>query len=115
MKPEDRQLLIDTVKKLDQFKASYDAFVDIYYRTNMIDKMVLLNPLVLRNTDIVVEGTKGLKIGKNATDKISVYGATPVVQAAAIASPAGGGVIDAQARTAIDLIRTALQNFGITA
>ncbi|MDO8518475.1 MAG: hypothetical protein Q7S26_04275 [bacterium] len=44
-----------------------------------------------------------------------MYGITPVIQANAITAPTGGGTIDAEARTAINSIRTALTNFGITA
>lgn len=57
----------------------------------------------------------GTKIGTAATQKLSVFGVTPVVQAGAISSPSGGATIDTAARTAIDAIRTALKNFGITA
>jgi hypothetical protein len=45
---------------------------------------------------------------------VGFYGVTPVARAAAISSPTGGATIDAEARTAIDAIRTALTNIGIT-
>ena len=45
---------------------------------------------------------------------VGLYGVTPVTRAAAIASPTGGVVVDAQARTAIDLIRAALTGIGVT-
>lgn len=48
------------------------------------------------------------------TGKFAVGGNTPVAKAAAIASPSGGATVDGAARTAIDLIRTALTNVGIT-
>lgn len=56
----------------------------------------------------------GTKIGTEATQKLAFYGATPVARASSIASPSGGTVIDSQARSAIDLLRTAIQNIGIT-
>jgi hypothetical protein len=57
----------------------------------------------------------GTKIGTETTQKLSVYGVTPVVQAGAISAPTGGATVDAESRTAINSIRTAIKNFGITA
>ena len=57
----------------------------------------------------------GTSIGTATTQKLSVYGETPVVQAGAISAPSGGLTVDSEARTAINSIRTALTNFGITA
>ena len=57
----------------------------------------------------------GTKIGTAITQKIGLYGITPVIQASAITAPTGGATIDAEARTAINSIRTALTNIGITA
>jgi hypothetical protein len=45
----------------------------------------------------------------------AVNGNAPVAKAAAIASPAGGATVDAEARGAIDAIRVAIAAFGITA
>lgn len=47
--------------------------------------------------------------------KVGLNGVTPVVKAGAITSPTGGGVIDSEARTAIDSLRLAVKNIGITA
>ncbi len=49
----------------------------------------------------------------NATG-IGLYDVTPVARAGAIAAPTGGALIDAEARTAINSIRTALTNIGLT-
>jgi hypothetical protein len=59
--------------------------------------------------------TTGTKFGTSTTQKIGFYNVAPVVQAGAIASPTGGATNDVQARTAIDAIRVALINIGITA
>lgn len=59
--------------------------------------------------------TNGSSLGTQTTQKLSVYGVTPVVQAGAIGAPSGGATVDSQSRTAINSIITALKNFGITA
>jgi len=56
--------------------------------------------------------TRGTKIGTADDQKMSVYGETPVIRASHIADPAGG-TADSQARTAINSILVALENFGI--
>lgn len=58
--------------------------------------------------------TTGTKIGTAATQKVAFYGSVPVIQAGAISSPSGGVTQDTEARQAIDSIRTAIKNFGIT-
>lgn len=45
---------------------------------------------------------------------VGFYGVAPVTRAAAITAPTGGATIDNEARTAINAIRTALTNIGIT-
>ncbi len=47
--------------------------------------------------------------------RIGFYGVTEVAQAAHIADPSGGGTQDAEARTAINSILSALEGIGITA
>lgn len=72
---------------------------------------------ILDSRHIQVGKGTGTKIGTEATQKIAVYGVTPVVQANAISLEAGVGVLghDDTARTAISSIITAIKNFGITA
>ncbi len=106
MTPEERQLLND-------LNRNFKAFLDIYYRTNFPSRMVLTKKLVMQNNDIDTEGTTGTRIG-NSGSKLSLYGVAPVVQKAAISAPAGGSTVDSEARTAINLIRTALKDIGIT-
>lgn len=69
----------------------------------------------------------GTSLGQSATDKVSLYGVTPVVQASAITAPAATGssnsspygfTTSTQADalvTAVRAIITALKNAGITA
>ena len=57
----------------------------------------------------------GTKIGTGTTQKIGFFNKTPVVQQSAISSPSGGATVDSQSRSAIDSIRTALINLGLTA
>ena len=58
--------------------------------------------------------TTGTKIGTATTQKLGFFNKTPIVQVTAIAAPTGG-TPDAEARTAINSIRTALTNLGLTA
>lgn len=58
---------------------------------------------------------RGLRIGGAATSLLGFYGATPVDRPDTIADPAGGGTIDAEARTAINTIIDRLQELGLIA
>ena len=70
---------------------------------NIIDKNLLLGT------------TDGTQIGTAASQKLALWGATPVVQPATVADPTGGGTIDAEARTAIIAIIDRLQEAGVIA
>lgn len=72
---------------------------------------------ILDARNIQVGKANGTMIGTEATQKLGFYGATPVVQATAIANPSGGGAagVDSSARGAIVSIITALKNAGLTA
>ena len=59
----------------------------------------------------VAKGT-GTQIGTEAAQKITFHGATPCIQADAIASPSE---TSASLKIAVDLIRVALTNKGLTA
>ena len=59
--------------------------------------------------------TYGTKIGTATTEKIGFFNVTPIVQPSAITAPVGGGVVDAESRTAINSIRTVLSLLGLTA
>jgi hypothetical protein len=58
---------------------------------------------------------RGLKIGSAITSLLGFYGATPVDQPATVADPAGGGTVDAEARTAIIALIDRLQELGLIA
>lgn len=64
--------------------------------------------------NIAAGSTTGTKIGTATTQKLGFFNAAPIVRPAAITAPTGGVVIDAEARTAINAIRTALTNLGLT-
>lgn len=62
----------------------------------------------------------GTSIGTEITQKLSVYGETPVIQAGVIAPPTAPGVAYLQAeaqsmKQVVDALITALHNFGIIA
>lgn len=70
---------------------------------------------LLDGRNIQTGKTTGTKIGTGTDQKIGFFNKTPVVQQGAITAPTGGVVTDAEARTAINSIRTALTTLGLTA
>ena len=65
--------------------------------------------------NIIASTTTGTKIGTATTQLLGFYNATPVDQPATISDPAGGGTVDAEARTAIDALIDRLQELGLIA
>ena len=59
--------------------------------------------------------TTGTKIGTATSQKLGFFNKTPIIQVSAISAPTGGVTQDAEARTAINSLRTALTNLGLTA
>ena len=57
----------------------------------------------------------GTKFGTATGQKIGFFNAVPIIQVSAISAPTGGATVDAESRTAINSIRTALINLGLTA
>lgn len=115
MTPDEKKLLEDTSKKLD-------TFLDLYYRTNMIDKTVFPNKVYFNNglffkdgTIISSGGTVGMKIGSTASEKLGFFGTTPVDQPVTVSDPSGGVTVDSQARTAIIAVIDRLQELGLVA
>ena len=87
-----------------------------YYSENYPNRMELNRTLVLKDIQNKTEfdNFSGIKLG-HSTSKVGFFGVTPVGKSGAISSPTGGATVDSQARTAIDSIRTALTQIGITA
>ena len=73
------------------------------------------NVQFLDGRNIQLGTTTGTKIGTDTTQKLGFFNKTPIVQVIAISAPSGGLTQDAEARTAINSIRTALTNLGLTA
>lgn len=95
-------------EELTQLKAEF-------YKERSTVEFIFRRNLALIDVDLKLSSATGTKIGTSATQKLGFFNKTPVIQPSAIASPSGGATIDSQARTAIDLIRTALTNLGLTA
>lgn len=85
------------------------------------DRLIISTLLqLLDGRNIQLGKTTGTKFGTESTQKAAFFGATPVVQASAIAAPSTPGATYSQSEaqsavTAINSIRTAIKNFGITA
>jgi len=111
MEPEDITQLID--QRIAAYFASQKAPV-----SNIKDqssKSVVQKSLqILDGKNIQVGKTNGTMIGTEATQKIGLYGTTPVAKQGSITAPSGGGTVDSQARSAINSIITAVKNIGIT-
>jgi hypothetical protein len=67
---------------------------------------------VTENRNIVLGTTTGTKIGTSTSQKLGFYNKTPIVQPAAISSPSADVT---SLKTAVDALRTALTNLGLTA
>jgi hypothetical protein len=115
----------DKITKLENEVAQLQQTVfhlnDLFFRTFFIDKVIFQNPVYFNGKIYFKDGTvisagssTGLKIGNATTEKIGFYNVTPVVQAGAITAPSGGATQDAESRTAIGQIKTALTNLGLT-
>lgn len=87
--------------------------LDFFFRG---DKFIFELPIqILDGRNIQTGKTTGTKIGTETAQLVGFYGVTPVDQGATIADPAGGGTVDAQARTAINALIDRLQDIGIIA
>lgn len=91
--------------------ASYDAKVNYYNNTTLKQSMYWDSS----DTSFkLCDQNTTLKIG-HASASIGFYGSAGATRAAHIANPAGGGTIDAEARTAINAILVVLENLNLTA
>lgn len=73
------------------------------------------NVQIFDGHNIILGTSTGTSIGTSATQKLSLYGVTPIVQQGSISNPSGGATVDGQARGAINAIIATLKNMGITA
>lgn len=125
MNEETQQL----AQKVIELENKLNRFLDAYYLYNFPSEQLINKNLTIRNGKlnfemevpasgsnyaVISSKNQGLKICEASTDKIGLYGATPVVRASAITAPSGGLTIDAEARTAIGSIITAIKNIGVT-
>ncbi|MFA6078114.1 MAG: hypothetical protein WC724_03830 [Candidatus Paceibacterota bacterium] len=74
---------------------------------------------ILDNRTIQVGTNKGLQIGTSATQKIALFGSTPVVKASAVTAPtnAGGLYDQTVAQTTVDAVKAIIliiKNIGIS-
>ena len=107
-------------QEISQLKERIDVLERIVSRFVKSDKYYFDKHIVFANgVNISASSGTGTKIGASA-DKLSVYGETPVVQAGAITAAATQSDSYVQAdvqsiASAVNSIRTALTNFGISA
>ena len=104
----------EELERIDNIEKKLDELIKLHYSIHFIDKSVFKYPVVF-NDNISTDNLLGIKIGKT-TDKLGMFGVTPVVQQSAITAPTGAGDagVDSPARTAINDIITKLQNLGLT-
>lgn len=116
-------------KDIEQLKTQVALLQKSIERLEKSDRYTFEKSLQLLDGRNIQTGRgTGTKIGTATDQKIALYGETPIVQQGAIGSPSvsgvtGGDTVDASAigtnftniKTAIDSIRTALTNIGITA
>ena len=106
---------------IQQLKQEVETLKAIIANLVYSDRYIFQKNLQLQDgRNIQVATSTGTKIGTASSQKLSVYGVSPVVQAGAISAPstpsAGYSQVEAQSAVdAINSIRTALTNFGITA
>lgn len=98
MTPEEKKLLEETAKKLDEF-------ISIYNRYNFPSEQVFIK-------DTVFKGTSSFS-SINPTTSFGLT-VTPAVRQSAISAPTGGAVVDSESRAAINSIRGVLSIFGFT-
>jgi hypothetical protein len=108
---------MDEIEQLKQRVTFLEGIINQVFRG---DRYLFQKNLDIKDKDIVLSAVRGTKIGTAATQKIAFHGSTPVIQAAAVTAPSGGGsgstdAIDISGRTAINAIITALKNKGLTA
>lgn len=104
MTPQERQ-------ELERMKQELAQLRDLFFKGDFPDKKVFYKKLVAEG-GLDLTGTP-ISLGQTG-GAVGLYGVTPVARAGAITAPSGGATVDSEARTAINSIRTAIKNFGIT-
>lgn len=103
MKPEEKQLLMDTAQKLEAMTLAFNQFQETVNKYNFPSQQIIDKDLVVRGNFSTISG-----------GKIGLYGKTPIAQQSGISDPSGGATIDSQSRAAIQSILLVLRNIGIT-
>jgi hypothetical protein len=115
-----RQMIIAELARMDENKIREIIRDELAYLIKT-DKYVFSRKIVISDgRNIELGTTVGTQIGTTALQKLGFWGKTPIVQAGAIAATGAKSVTyvqgEAQATdTAVNAIRTALTNAGITA
>lgn len=127
MTPEEKKLLLQTAKTVQDLSSKFDSFLNIYYQTNFPTRMVINKNLDLRGVVTFSEGNNiilgtatGTKFGTASTQKIAFLGNTPISQQGAITKPTAPSAAYVQAeatsmKTAVDLLIDYFKAFGFTA
>ena len=99
------------LQDFNKMKQDLKNLQELFFKGDFPDRKVFYKKLVAEG-GLDLTGTP-MSLGKSG-GTVGLYGATPVSRATAISSPSGGATVDSQASTAIDSIRTAIKNIGIT-
>jgi len=104
-------------EQIDEINRKLDFFLADYYRNNNPTSQIFTKKVFFQGGIDLSSSTVSLGATGGA---VGLYGVTPVAKASAIASPTApsGAYVQAEAssmKTAVDAIRTALLNIGITA
>jgi len=108
MPPEQKQITEQRIKEIIR-EEIYNSF---YKGNNFVFEK---NLRILDGRNIQVGRTTGTTIGLSASEKVSLHGATPIIQSSKINDPSGGATQDAEARTAINAIIDCLEAKGLSA
>ncbi len=85
-----------------------------FFRGNSTAQAGIVRFSFSANATAMISGGAGSLTIQPSTGALSFYDAIPVSRAGVIVAPTGGVVIDIEARAAINSIRTAIKNIGIT-